>query len=212
MSVSLCIWFLLTLSLSAVECHVYRYSQPLDSIDGFVPIHNHADLNVNGQIREFPKDNNQSVTQNNLTNQSNLQLEDSSTNNSTDAEDDVIVNELFMEIRNLQEYFFNLFDNILSKDSDSYEIASGIRIEAVNNSTKNSSTTEVQSRSLSNLLGEGATTTDIFLENIRDFVKQHDLRVNMPRAMESGRLFFFSGMYSIKFSVYRLFQSLKLSS
>lgn len=127
------------------------------------------------------------------TNSNPIQLNENisnSTSNSTDVEDDVIVNEFFMEIKNLQEYFFNFFDNILTKDSDSYEIASGICIEAVNKS-KDNTTTEIQSRSISNHLGKG---TDVFYENLRKFVERYDLRVNMPRAMESGRLFFFSGM------------------
>lgn len=159
MNVSLCIWFLLTLSLS---CHARGYSQPFDSIDGFIPI------TQTGQFRRSFQNRNQSDPERNLMNQSNsnstfTQLENNSINsNSTDSEDDVIVDELFMEIRNLQEYIFSFFDNILSKDS------------------LNNSTTEIQSRSRR----EGAT----------NLLKGYDLRVNMPRTMESGRLFFFSGM------------------
>lgn len=199
MNVSLCIWFLLTLSLSAVECEANRYSQPFESIDGFIPIHVQSDLNLNGQIREFPKVEHQSATEKNLMNQSNknpdlIQTGDSSISNSTDTEDEVIVNELFMEIKNLQEYFFNFFDNILSTDSDSYEIASGVHIEAVNNS-RNDSTADDMSRSLSNQKGDGASTAGRLVQNLRNFAERYDLRVNMPRAMESGRLFFFSGMY-----------------
>lgn len=190
MNVSLCIWFLLTLSLSAVECNAYRYSQPSDSIDGFIPV-TPTDLNVNGKVRQLSTDRNQSDAKSNLMNPDPIQLEESSTSNHTDAEDDVIVNEFFMEIRNLQEYIFNFFDNIFPKDSDSFEIASGVRIEALDNS-KDNSTSEIKSRSLRNPIGEA----DVFSQKIRNFGERYDLRVNMPRAMESGRLFFFSGMYS----------------
>lgn len=195
MNVSLCIWFLLTLSLSAVECNAFRYSQPSDSIDGFIPV-TQTDLKSNGKVRELSTETNQSHAESILMSQSNsnsdpIQLEESSTSNNTDAEDDVIVNEFFMEIRNLQEYIFNFFDNILSKDSDSFEIASGVRVEALDNS-KDNSTSENNSRSLRN-----QPEADLFLQNIRNFGERYDLRVNMPRAMESGRLFFFSGMYSV---------------
>lgn len=197
-NVSLCIWFLLTLSLSTVECNNgSKFSQSVDSVDGFVPMFRSL-----GEIREIPKkdEQHQSDSEDNLMNQSNtnpIEITDTSSPSSIfsnitenvgeDDEDKVIVNEFFMEIKNLQEYFFNFFDKILTKDSnsESYEIASGIRIEPVNNSTNNSTTTteDIQSRKLS---------SDT-LENLRSFAEKYNVRVNMPRAVESGRLFFFSG-------------------
>ena len=114
--------------------------------------------------------------------------ESTDTKNFNDTQRDVLAlhSHHSFNTRDIQEAILQYVDNTLNKRT--YEIISGIKIEANKNKVKHEKSNEQRSSS-------AMTFDDLLLNRLTEFADTHVINFNVPRAVESGRLFFFKSMH-----------------